>query len=95
MGNALRQELAGQGTLITSVHLGAADTDMMKGFDVPKSDPAAVARAALDGVESGAYEVVVDEFTAMVKASLSRDPSEFESRFRELRRASRTDGTPF
>lgn len=94
MGNALRQELAGQGTLITSVHLGAADTDMMKGFDVPKSPPADVARAALDGVESGAYEVVVDEFTAMVKASLSRDPSEFESRFRELGRTSRTDGTP-
>ncbi|MET8645054.1 SDR family oxidoreductase [Streptomyces sp. NPDC057746] len=81
MSNALRQELAGQGTLVTSVHLGAADTDMMKGYDVPKMAPADVAHAALDGVEADAFEVVVDEFTAMVKASLSRDPSEFESQF--------------
>jgi aryl-alcohol dehydrogenase len=38
MSNALRQELAGQGTLVTSVHLGAADTNMMKDFDLPKMD---------------------------------------------------------
>ncbi|QNP74895.1 SDR family oxidoreductase [Streptomyces roseirectus] len=84
MGNALRQELAGQGTLVTSVHLGAADTDMMKGHDVPKTAPADVARAALDGVAAGAFEVVVDEFTAMVKASLSKDPREFDRRFQQF-----------
>lgn len=84
MSNALRQELAGQGTFVTSVHLGAADTDMMKGYDVPKMAPAEVAHAALDGVEAGAFEVVVDEFTAMVKASLSRDPREFESQFQQF-----------
>lgn len=84
MSSALRQELAGQGTLVTSVHLGAADTDMMKGYDVPKMAPADVARAALDGVEAGAFEVVVDEFTAMVKASLSKDPREFDRRFQQF-----------
>ena len=50
MSKALRQELADQGTLVTSVHLGAADTDMMKGYDVPKMDPADVARITLDGI---------------------------------------------
>ncbi|GLX49066.1 short-chain dehydrogenase [Streptomyces hygroscopicus subsp. hygroscopicus] len=84
MSSALRQELAGQGTLVTSVHLGAADTDMMKGYDVPKMPPADVARAALDGVEAGAFEVVVDEFTAMVKASLSKDPREFDRQFQQF-----------
>ncbi|MFE5375981.1 SDR family NAD(P)-dependent oxidoreductase, partial [Streptomyces mirabilis] len=84
MGNALRQELAGQGTRVTSVHLGAADTDMMKGYDVPKMDPADVARITLDGVESDAFEVVVDEFTAMVKASLAEDPREFDKRFQRF-----------
>ncbi|WNI30433.1 SDR family oxidoreductase [Streptomyces sp. ITFR-6] len=84
MGNALRQELAGQGTKVTSVHLGAADTDMMKGYDVPKMDPADVARITLDGVEAGTFEVVVDEFTAMVKASLSEDPRDFDKQFQQF-----------
>jgi NAD(P)-dependent dehydrogenase (short-subunit alcohol dehydrogenase family) len=77
MSNALRNELAGQNTLVTSVHLGLADTDMTKDLDLPKIDPAEVAAATLDGVEADLFEVVVDEFTAMVKASLSRDPREF------------------
>ncbi|WP_234534997.1 SDR family oxidoreductase [Streptomyces shenzhenensis] len=84
MGQALRQEMAGQGTLVTSVHLGAADTDMMKGYDLPKMDPADVARITLDGVEADAVEVVVDEFTEMVKASLSGDPREFGKQLHRL-----------
>lgn len=84
MGNALRQELAGQGTRVTSVHLGAADTDMTKGLDVPKMTAADVARAALDGVEAEVFEVVADEFTDMVKASLSKDPREFAGRFQQF-----------
>ena len=49
--NGIRLELAGQGTLVTALHVGAVDTDMMAGFDVDKSDPADVVRAALDGIE--------------------------------------------
>ncbi|MCM6763032.1 SDR family oxidoreductase [Rathayibacter sp. ZW T2_19] len=76
MGNALRHELAGQGTAVMSVHLGVADTDMSAGVSIAKTDPADVARATLDGVERGAYEVVVDEQTAMIKQMLARDPEE-------------------
>lgn len=75
--NGIRLELAGQGTLVTGVHLGAADTDITDGYDGPKIDPATVARAALDGVESGLIEVLVDDWSAMIKATLARDPSEF------------------
>lgn len=84
MSNALRQELAGQGTLVTSVHLGAADTAMMEGYDVPKMDPADVARITLDGVEGDAFEVVVDEYTEMVKAWLSKDRREFDGHLQQL-----------
>jgi NAD(P)-dependent dehydrogenase (short-subunit alcohol dehydrogenase family) len=84
MSKALRQELSGQGTLVSSVHLGAADTDMMNGYDVPKMDPADVARITLDGIEADAPEIVVDEFTAMVKASLSKDPREFDRQLQQL-----------
>lgn len=75
--NGIRLELAGQGTLVTGVHLGAADTDFVADYDGPKIDPAIVARAALDGVESGRFEVLVDDWSAMIKATLARDPGEF------------------
>lgn len=81
MSNALRLELAGQGTLVTSVHLGAAETDMTKGFDGPKIDPADAARATLDAVAAGRIEVLVDDWSEMVKASLAEDPAEFYRRF--------------
>ncbi|WP_043640299.1 SDR family oxidoreductase [Nonomuraea candida] len=75
--NGVRLELRGQGTLVTGVHLGAADTDMMRDYEGEKSDPADVVRAALDGVEADRLEVVVDEWSAKVKASLADDPSAF------------------
>ncbi|GAA2003891.1 SDR family oxidoreductase [Nakamurella flavida] len=82
MSNALRLELAGQGTQVTSVHLGLADTDMAEGIQGPKTDPAVVARRTLDAAEAGEIEVVVDEWSAMVKASLAQDPRAFYDRFR-------------
>ncbi len=57
---------------------------MMKDYDVPKMDPAEVARRTLDGVEAGEAEVVVDEFTQLVKASLSKDPREFDRQLQQL-----------
>jgi NAD(P)-dependent dehydrogenase (short-subunit alcohol dehydrogenase family) len=75
--NGIRLELAGQGTLVTGVHLGMADTDMTSRLDGDKIDPADVPRAALDGVEAGKIEVLVDEASATVKAALAKDPSDF------------------
>lgn len=81
MSNALRLELATQGTQVTSVHLGLADTDMSKKLQGPKTAPADVVRTVLDAVEAGDLEVVVDEWSAMVKASLAEDPRTFYDRF--------------
>ncbi|MFC3688820.1 SDR family oxidoreductase [Aquipuribacter hungaricus] len=81
MSNALRLELAGQGTQVTSVHLGLADTDMAKGIEGPKTDPAEVVRLTLDAVEAGDLEVVVDGWSVMVKASLAADPRSFYAQF--------------
>lgn len=74
--NHLRLELAEQGTLVTGLYLAATDTDMMAGWDIPKNDPADVVRAALDGLEAGAYEVIADADTARAKAALALDPRE-------------------
>jgi NAD(P)-dependent dehydrogenase (short-subunit alcohol dehydrogenase family) len=72
--NSARIELAGQGTLVTGLHMAAVDTDAMAGYDVPKLDPADVARAALDGIEARSLEVLLDDPSRHVKAALSGDP---------------------
>ncbi|MFE9744027.1 SDR family oxidoreductase [Saccharothrix saharensis] len=72
--NGVRVELAGQGTLVTGLHLGPTDTDMTAGLDVPKNDPADVVRAALDGVEADLVEVLADQVVVDLKAALSADP---------------------
>lgn len=77
MTNAVRLELVGRGVTVQGLHLGAADTDMMAGYDGLMTDPADVVRAALDGVERDATEVLVDDWTRMVKASLAGDPVDF------------------
>ncbi|MEI5673234.1 MULTISPECIES: SDR family oxidoreductase [unclassified Nocardioides] len=86
--NGVRLELAAQGTLVQGVLLGAADTDMMAGYDGPKIDSRDVPRRSLDGLAAGAIEVVVDDWTAMVKASLAGDPAEFYAQITQLLGAS-------
>jgi NAD(P)-dependent dehydrogenase (short-subunit alcohol dehydrogenase family) len=75
--NGIRLELAAQNTLVMGVHLGAADTDIMAGYEGPMIDPADVPRAALAGVEEGAREVLVDDWSRYIKASLQNDPGAF------------------
>ncbi|RJO78846.1 SDR family NAD(P)-dependent oxidoreductase [Nocardia panacis] len=69
--NSLRLELAGQHTQVVGVHLGFADTEMVRDFPVEKISPAEVAAAVADGLEHNRSEVLVDEFTRRVKAALS------------------------
>lgn len=71
MSNGLRQELKAQGTQVTSLHVGYMDTDMVRNVQAPKSAPADVALLALQQVEAGAFEVLADEVSRQVKASLS------------------------
>jgi NAD(P)-dependent dehydrogenase (short-subunit alcohol dehydrogenase family) len=75
--NGVRLELARQRTLVTGLHMGAVDTDMMAGFDIDKLDPAEVVRAALDGIQAGQLEILVDDASRQVKAALAADPAAF------------------
>ncbi|GAB5897277.1 SDR family oxidoreductase [Mycolicibacterium mageritense] len=68
--NSLRQELAAQGTDVVGAYLGYTDTSMVADLDVPKNDPADVARQIVDGIESGAAEVLADELTRQVRAGV-------------------------
>jgi NAD(P)-dependent dehydrogenase (short-subunit alcohol dehydrogenase family) len=71
--NGIRIELAHQGTLVVAVHASFIDTDMAAGIDAPKVSPESVAQQTFDAVEAGEIEVLADERTRFVKASLSRD----------------------
>jgi NAD(P)-dependent dehydrogenase (short-subunit alcohol dehydrogenase family) len=73
--NGARLELTKQGTLVTGLHVGAVDTDMMAGWDIPKADPVEVVRQALDGLEAGQLEVLADQDSINLKAALSQDPT--------------------
>ena len=61
--NALRNELAAQKTQVLALHMAYVDTDLTRGFDVPKSSPEEIVKRALDGLESGFDEVLADELT--------------------------------
>jgi NAD(P)-dependent dehydrogenase (short-subunit alcohol dehydrogenase family) len=69
--NSLREELAGQDTLVVGVHLGFADTDMTERITAPKIAPSIAAIATLDGVEAGETEVLVDDVSRHFKSVLS------------------------
>lgn len=71
--NAARLQLKLQGTQVVAVHVGAVDTDMQAGNEVEKTPPEAVATCALDALEAGQPEAVVDEFSRTVKAALHDD----------------------
>ncbi len=68
--DSMRLELAPKGVQVVGVYVGLVDTDMADFSDSPKAAPAEVIRQVLDGIESGADEVLADELTRRVRAQL-------------------------
>lgn len=69
--NALRIELAAQKTQVLGLYMAYVDTDLTRGLEAPKSSPEAIVQQALDGIESGADEVLADAITLRVKAGMT------------------------
>jgi len=69
--NALRQELAPQGTVVSGLHVGYMDTDMAKGVEAEKADPADIARVAIDAIAAGTVEIIADDISGQVRAGLA------------------------
>jgi NAD(P)-dependent dehydrogenase (short-subunit alcohol dehydrogenase family) len=57
---SLRALLASQGVAVHAVILGPVDTDMNRGFDVPKASPQEAARGIFDGLERGEEDIFPD-----------------------------------
>ncbi|MGE3144677.1 MAG: SDR family oxidoreductase [Pseudorhodoplanes sp.] len=82
--DGIRHELRTQGTRVVAVHAGYIDTDMAAGIPGEKSSPAAIAAAALDGVQAGADEVLADKRAQDVRAALLRDPHGMDGAMQKL-----------
>jgi NAD(P)-dependent dehydrogenase (short-subunit alcohol dehydrogenase family) len=66
---SLRALLAGQGVRVHAVLTGPTDTDMTRGFDIPKASPESVARAIFDAVDNGEEDIFPDPMSASVADS--------------------------
>src|SRR5216683_5756835 len=64
-----RALLAGRGVRVHAVLTGPTDTDMTRGFDIPKASAESVARAIFDGVENGEEDIFPDPMSQSVAKS--------------------------
>ncbi len=60
MTQSLRALLAKQGVTVHGVFLGPTDTDMTRGFEIPKASPESVAQGILDGLENKEEDIFPD-----------------------------------
>jgi NAD(P)-dependent dehydrogenase (short-subunit alcohol dehydrogenase family) len=66
---SLRALLARRGVSVHAVLTGPTDTDMTRGFEIPKASPESVARAIFDGVEAGEEDIFPDPMSATLADS--------------------------
>jgi NAD(P)-dependent dehydrogenase (short-subunit alcohol dehydrogenase family) len=60
MTQSLRALLAGQAVTVHGVFLGPTDTDMTRGFEIPKASPASVAQGIFDGLQNKEEDIFPD-----------------------------------
>jgi NAD(P)-dependent dehydrogenase (short-subunit alcohol dehydrogenase family) len=75
MTQSLRAFLAGQGVTVHAVFLGPVDTDMSRGFEVPKASAETAARGIVDGLESGDDDIFPDPASQSVAESWRSGPA--------------------
>ena len=66
---SLRALLAGQGVRVHAVLTGPTDTEMTRGFEIPKASPQSVAQAIFEGVENGEEDIFPDPMSAALAES--------------------------
>jgi NAD(P)-dependent dehydrogenase (short-subunit alcohol dehydrogenase family) len=66
---SLRALLAGQGVSVHAVVLGPIDTDMNRGFDIPKASTESTAVGIFDGLEKGEEDIFPDPASQSIAAS--------------------------
>lgn len=78
---AIRPGLRQRGIAVHGVYPGGIDTDMLAGFDMPKTAPQVVAEAILEGVAAGRTDIFPDPVSEQMSAMWWTDPKAFELAF--------------
>ena len=68
LSQSLRALYASRGVRVHAVLTGPTDTEMTRGFDIPKATPASVARAIFDGVENDEEDIFPDPMSQTMAA---------------------------
>jgi NAD(P)-dependent dehydrogenase (short-subunit alcohol dehydrogenase family) len=66
MTQSLRTIVAGKGVTVHAVMTGPVDTDMNRGFDIPKASTEYAARAIFDGIEKGEEDIFPDPMSESI-----------------------------
>ncbi|MBD2868561.1 SDR family oxidoreductase [Paenibacillus arenilitoris] len=69
--NDLRINLYPQNIRVAGLHVGYMETDMTSSVNAPKANPAEIAKIAIDGIESGSFEIVADDTSRGVQSALA------------------------
>ncbi|SFE24566.1 Short-chain dehydrogenase [Paenibacillus algorifonticola] len=69
--NDLRLNLYPRNVRVAGLHVGFMETDMTANVDMPKSNPADIAKIAIDGIESGSFEIIADEISRKLQGALA------------------------
>jgi NAD(P)-dependent dehydrogenase (short-subunit alcohol dehydrogenase family) len=84
MTQSLRAFLAGQGVTVHAVFLGPIDTDMTRGFEVPKASPESAAQGIFDGLENGEEDIFPDPASQSVAEGWRTGVKALERQFSAL-----------
>jgi NAD(P)-dependent dehydrogenase (short-subunit alcohol dehydrogenase family) len=66
MTQSLRALLASEGVTVHGVFLGPVDTDMTRGFEIPKASPGSVAQGIFEGLENTEEDIFPDPMSQSI-----------------------------
>ncbi|MGA2538308.1 MAG: SDR family NAD(P)-dependent oxidoreductase [Terracidiphilus sp.] len=66
MTQSLRALLASEGVKVHGVFLGPVDTDMTRGFEIPKASPDSVAQGIFNGLDNGEEDIFPDPLSQSI-----------------------------
>ena len=85
LSQAMRGDLAPAGVRVIAVLPGTLDTDMSKGFDIPKLPPLAAAEEILDAILREEREVAIGDEARKLLSDMAADPVAVEDAFSQFR----------